>query len=375
MQKQIETLAGDVDGVSYTFPVYRFDGSDPAAQSVYIQAALHGDELPGVVAIDALMPRLLAAEREGRLRGNMTVVPMANPIGRSQYLFGDRQGRFHLGTRTNFNRDFPLLATPDALPTDSDEPTRRADQRLKSRLIELSMGHDIVLDLHCDDEGVPYFYVPKALWPGMADCAAAMGMQAVILWDGDCGAAFDQASIDPYLNGPPEIARLDRRVVATVELRGEADVYPELAASDAEGLYRLLVTRGIIEDSGAATNGQVQRPCRGNRERRDGHVAMLGRDPLSCRARPARRPRRETGNDRARTWRAGRIGGNPRTAGWLHPDTPQRPLHRGRWRSRQAGRRQAERLGKKRRAGELTARQSRSSQRSDFHPILDRVEP
>ena len=61
----------------------------------------------------------------------------------------------------------------------------------------------------------------------MADCAAAMGMQAVILWDGDCGAAFDQASIDPYLNATPEIARLDRRVVATVELRGEADVYPD----------------------------------------------------------------------------------------------------------------------------------------------------
>ncbi len=255
MQKQIETLAGDIEGVSYAFPVYRFDGSDPAAQSAYLQAALHGDELPGVVAIDALMPKLLAAEREGRLRGRMTVVPMANPIGRSQYLFGDRQGRFHLGTRTNFNRDFPLLATPDAVPPDSREPTQPADQRLKSRLIELSMGHDIVLDLHCDDEGVPYFYVPKALWPGMADCAAAMGMQAVILWDGDCGAAFDQASIDPYLNATPEIARLDRRVVATVELRGEADVYPDLAASDAEGLYRLLVARGVIEDGALPQTG------------------------------------------------------------------------------------------------------------------------
>jgi predicted deacylase len=330
MQKQIETLAGDIEGVSYAFPVYRFDGSDPAAQSAYLQAALHGDELPGVVAIDALMPKLLAAEREGRLRGRMTVVPMANPIGRSQYLFGDRQGRFHLGTRTNFNRDFPLLATPDAVPPDSREPTQPADQRLKSRLIELSMGHDIVLDLHCDDEGVPYFYVPKALWPGMADCAAAMGMQAVILWDGDCGAAFDQASIDPYLNATPEIARLDRRVVATVELRGEADVYPDLAASDAEGLYRLLVARGVIEDGALPQTGHFSGLAAHDRTCRDGHLALLGRDPLSCPAGPARRGRRETGDHRARAWRAGRLGGGASAAGRFHPDTPQPAFHPGR---------------------------------------------
>lgn len=245
MQKTIETIIGDTPGLSFSFPVYRFDGGADAP-SAYIQAALHADELPGVVAIHALMPKLLEAEAQGRIRGRITIVPFANPIGRGQYLFGDHQGRFHLGSRTNFNRDFPLLAAQDLPIPPSSDMTQTADQRLKRLLLELSLGHDIILDLHCDDEGVPYLYVPKALWPQMQDVAAGMDMQAVVLWDGSSGAAFDEASVAPYLSGPIS----DRLVVTTVEYRGQADVSPDLAGADADGLYRVLVARGVIEDAG-----------------------------------------------------------------------------------------------------------------------------
>jgi predicted deacylase len=244
MQKTIETIDGDTPGVTYNFAVYRFDGGADAP-SAYIQAALHGDELPGVVAIDALMPKLRRAEAEARIRGRITVVPSANPIGRSQYLFGDQQGRFHLGSRTNFNRDFPLLASPED-PIDSTSVELGPDARLKRRLLQLSMGHDIVLDLHCDDEGVPYLYVPKVLWPAMADVAAAMEMQAVVFWDGSSGSSFDEASVHPYLHVSP--AERGHRVVTTVEYRGIRDVDAELAEADAEGLYRVLAIRGVIDD-------------------------------------------------------------------------------------------------------------------------------
>ena len=248
MEKTIETIPGDTEGVAYSFPVYRFRGTREAAPSAYIQAALHAGELPGTVAIDALMPRLRQAEAEGRLRGSITVVPAANPVGRAQFHFGGLQGRFHLGTRANFNRDFPLLDRPD--PALAEELGGTVDKRLKQRLIALSMGHGIVLDLHCDDEGVDYLYVHKALWPAMADCAAAMGVAAVILWDGTSGASFDEASIHPYLQMPSEQARLRSRVVTTVEYRGLLDVDRQFAQADAGGLYRLLVARGLIEDAG-----------------------------------------------------------------------------------------------------------------------------
>lgn len=246
MQKSIETILGDTEGVAYAFPVYRFDGSDPAAPAAYIQAALHAGELPGVVAIDVLMPKLRQAEADGRIRGRLTVVPAANPVGRAQYHFGEVQGRFHLGTRTNFNREFPLLERPD--PSLAETIGGTVDQRLKQRLLALSVGHDIVLDLHCDDEGVAYLYVPTALWPAMQDCAAAMGVAAVILWDGQSGASFDEASLHPWLQLTPETARLDRKVVTTVEYRGILDVDRGTAESDGEGLYRLLVGRGVIAD-------------------------------------------------------------------------------------------------------------------------------
>lgn len=253
MQKTMETIRGNGDGVAYEFPVFRIAGSSPDAPTAYIQAALHSEELPGVVAIDALMPKLRKAEAEGRVRGSLTIVPRANPVGRAQQFFGAPQGRFHLGTRTNFNRDFPLLEKPDASLLPGDDVPMGADQRLKARLLKLSLGHDIVLDLHCDDEGLSYLYVPAELWPGMADCAACMGVDAVVLWSGSSGSSFDEASLHPYLQMPAEAANLARRAVTTVEYRGLIDVETHHAEADGEGLYRLLVARGVIEDKSVET--------------------------------------------------------------------------------------------------------------------------
>lgn len=254
MQKTVERIAGDAEGTIYEFPVFHFEGKDKAAPSAYLQAALHAGELPGVVAIDALMPMLAKAEAEGRIRGAITVVPWANPIGRAQYHFGEHQGRFNLGTRTNFNRAFPLLAAPDiALLPDTTLGT--ADQRLKTRLVQLSLRHDIVLDLHCDDEGLAYLYIHTSLWPAMADCAAAMGVDAVVLWSEDTDGTFEGASIMPYQHVPASVSRFERRAATTVEYRGILDVDAALAEADAEGLYRLLVVRGVIQDRSVSKTG------------------------------------------------------------------------------------------------------------------------
>lgn len=252
MKTTIEKIPGDTEGVSYELTVYRFKGSSRKAPTAYIQAALHAGELPGVVAIHELMPKLRAAEAEGRILGDITVVPAANPVGRAQFHFGEVQGRFHLGTRTNFNRDFPLLARPERSALPPATHTATVDQRLKRLLVELSIGHDIVLDLHCDFESVFYLYVPAQLWPAMRDCAAALGVEAAILWEGESGAAFEEAAIHPWLQVPREKAGLDRRVVTTVEYRGLRDVEPSYAKSDAEGIYRLLSVRGVIADEKAA---------------------------------------------------------------------------------------------------------------------------
>ena len=98
------------------------------------------------------------------------------------------------------------------------------------------MGHDIVLDLHCDDEGVAYLYVPAALWPAMEDCAAAMGVEAVILWEGSSGAVLRRGVAAPVsASCRPRQAGSPSRVVTTVEYRGLPDVDRAYAEADAEG--------------------------------------------------------------------------------------------------------------------------------------------
>ncbi len=250
MQTTVEEIPGDTTGVRWLLPVLRFTGQAAgAAPSVYLQAALHANEQPGTSALHVLCGHLRQAEAAGRLRGDVTVVPAANPIGTSQHLFGQQMGRFDAASRSNFNRGYPNLPRPDPGLLASDGP-RAGAEALKMRLLALALPHDIVLDLHCDDEAVPYIYLHAALWPATQDLAAALGAEAVVLWDGpDGGNAFEEAALAPWLAIPAAEARLERRAVATVELRGRADVSEALGRADAEGLLRFLVGRNVVADA------------------------------------------------------------------------------------------------------------------------------
>ncbi|CAI9418311.1 N-alpha-acetyl-L-2,4-diaminobutyric acid deacetylase [Pleomorphomonas sp. T1.2MG-36] len=250
MDKTIVTIPGDMPGLSYSLTVLRFAGSDPQAPKAYLQAALHGNELPGVAALHVLIPKLKAAEAEGRLKGSVTVVPFANPIGLNQFQWDDHQGRFFYGSRTNFNRAFALIDRPDpALLSVPDDVS--CDRRLKATLQTLALDADLVLDLHCDNEGPNYLYMPAELWPHSADLAAALDCGAVLTFEGGTDASFDEAAFRPHLSS----GNFERRVVATVELKGVHDVGPETARKDGDGLYRFLVGRGVIADAAAAPVG------------------------------------------------------------------------------------------------------------------------
>ncbi|MCM5557105.1 succinylglutamate desuccinylase/aspartoacylase family protein [Pleomorphomonas sp. JP5] len=250
MDKTLLTIPGDMPGLSYSLTALRFAGTDPKAPKAYLQAALHGNELPGVAALHVLIPKLKAAEAEGRLKGSITVVPFANPIGLNQFQWDDHQGRFFYGSRTNFNRAFALIDRPDpALLSLPD--TVSCDRRLKAALQALALDADLVLDLHCDNEGPNYLYMPAELWPHSADLAAALDCGAVLTFEGGTDASFDEAAFRPHLAA----GNFERRVVATVELKGIHDVGPETAERDGDGLYRFLVGRGVIADASAAPVG------------------------------------------------------------------------------------------------------------------------
>jgi predicted deacylase len=239
-------IAGDTPGLEWRLPVFRFTGTRPQAPRIYIQAALHANELPGTALLHFLLERLRQAESEGAILGDITVVPQANPIGSAQAHFGELQGRFDLGTRANFNRDFPLIALGERAGLIEDFNRHSAIDRLKRQLLHMALGAELVLDLHCDDEGLQYAYIDETFWPEAADLAAALGMDAVFLSDGE-SSAFEEAVAHAWKReNAGEKKALPGRLSVTVELRGTRDVYPDMARKDAEGLHRFLAARGVV---------------------------------------------------------------------------------------------------------------------------------
>ena len=241
-------IGGDTTGIEWRVPVYRFKGSEAAAPSVYIQAALHANELPGTALLHFLLERLRQADAEGAIRGDITVIPQANPIGLAQFHFGEMEGRFDLGSRTNFNRDYPLIALAERETLLENFSRRNAADRLKRTLLHTALGHDLMLDLHCDDESLQYAYIDDAFWPEAADLAATLDMQAVFLSDGE-STAFEEAVGHAFKHqGGDKLKSVPGRLSVTVELRGRRDVYPDMAKRDADGLWNFLAGRGVVTD-------------------------------------------------------------------------------------------------------------------------------
>lgn len=246
MKTEKITLAGDVPGNSIELRVLRFEGGNNEAINAYLQSSLHGSELPGQAALHFLIPMLERAERDGRVAGNITVVPQANPIGSAQWQAHQHLGRFDYFSGVNFNRSFPLLESFDTTGLPAIDAPKSLAERLKAQLLRLALPHQIVLDLHCDDESENYLYIHRAFLPEMYDLASALGSTAILSWDSTADAAFEEACAHPALHLSEQERKA--RAVTTVEFRGLNDVDFETGRADAEGLYKFLVHRGVIID-------------------------------------------------------------------------------------------------------------------------------
>lgn len=248
-------------------------GPADIGRKVYVQASLHADELPGMLVAHHLRQRLLTLEAAGRLRGEVVVVPVANPIGIGQTVLLKNEGRFELGSGENFNRHYPALFDqavpllegalgPDAqanatviraalvsLVKAAPEDTELMSQR--KTLLGLAIDAEVVLDLHCDAESLIHLYTGTALWPQAEPLARCTGARASLLADESGDHPFDEAcsriwwQLEAHFRGRYPIPMGCLSV--TLELRGEADVSHAMAAADADALIAFLTHRGIVE--------------------------------------------------------------------------------------------------------------------------------
>ncbi|MDO9453118.1 MAG: M14 family metallopeptidase [Stagnimonas sp.] len=271
LSTEILTLPPAGPGTERRLTVLRFTGNQPGPKA-YVQAAVHADEIPALLVAHHLREKLIALDTADKLKGEIILVPYANPIGLTQFLQGWHLGRYELDSGANFNRGYPDLFEPVAaavaeqLGADAAanvalirEALRAALPRqrplaenaaLKHHLYALSCDADVVLDLHCDYEATMHLYIGTPLWPAAADLSACLQSPVNLLAEDSGGEAFDEANSRlwwrlatrfPQHPIPPACC------AATVELRGDRDVSDVLAAQDADGLIAFLTGRGFID--------------------------------------------------------------------------------------------------------------------------------
>jgi uncharacterized protein len=263
------TLATARDLVSLHF------GDGALGERVYIQASLHADETPAMLVAWALKQRLLELEAEGRLRGEIVLVPLANPIGLSQHILGQFVGRFEANSGHNFNRGFPMPAAQALIERigtrfshdDAEKNTRllretvcemldemRAKNEFESlrlRLLTLASAADVVLDLHCSLEATMHLYTSPASWPDIEPLARYLDANSVLLATDSGGQSFDEIhnllwnEVRALLG---ESVPIDApNIAATLEHRGQRNVGYETAECDADAIVEFLIARGVIE--------------------------------------------------------------------------------------------------------------------------------
>jgi predicted deacylase len=273
MQTQSTPLVSTSIGTRREFVSFHF-GTPGAGEKIYVQASLHADEIPAMLTAWRLKQRLIELENAGRIRGEVILVPVANPIGLSQHVLGQFLGRFELNSGHNFNRSFPLPAAATLIERIGSQWTQDADsntrllrravcemlaevkpknefESLRREMLIMAADADVILDLHCSLEATMHLYTSPASWPAVEPLARYLGASGVLLAADSGGQSFDEVHTQLWNEvrallgeGTPLAAP---NVALTVEHRGQRDVSYEFAQQDAEAIVDYLVYRGVIE--------------------------------------------------------------------------------------------------------------------------------
>lgn len=270
-ERKTVPLRGDTPGTTTEFTYYVI-GPDDAPEKVHLQAALHADEHPGTMLLHHLLPMLRQADDQGLLRARFTVMPLVNPLGMASFSLRRHIGRYDANTGVNFNRRWPdlfaavrsqlngrlsdderfnvnLIRKAVGNWIDAQQP-RTANEQL--RLLVLKEAHDaeFVLDLHCDDDSLLHIFTSPELMPELQDLADWMGAAATLTAADSGGGSFDEVLSQLYrkvAQANPGKPVPMASATATLEYRGQADVFDHFGADDARRLWGFLCGRNLID--------------------------------------------------------------------------------------------------------------------------------
>lgn len=269
-EKKTIALKGDIPGSTTELTFYRAGPAD-APDKIYLQAALHADELPGTMVLHHFLPMLAEADEQGLLRARFVVFPLANPFGMGNLLHRQHVGRYDANTGVNYNRQWPDLFShirTQLAGRLGEEPRfnvnlvrkavhnwielqqpRNAAEQLRLFLLREVHDASYAFDLHCDSDSLLHIYTSPELMPGLQDLADWMGASAVLTAADSGGGSFDEvmpllyrkvAQTNP--GKPVPVAT----VTATLEYRGLADTFDQYGEQDALRLFGFFAGRKLI---------------------------------------------------------------------------------------------------------------------------------
>jgi len=267
--KQVLHVGEMASGAQLTIPVYRLK-SAVSGPSVYIQANMHGAEVQG----NAVIFQLLEILKNSEFKGEITLVPYANPVACNHKNGEYTLGRFDPITGVNWNRMYHFnnsMLAPFAeqyLHADEDEIelafktllqndiTNKLEhnqyglttgQRIAYQLQRMAQQADIVLDLHTGPISSKHLYCPEYAQKS----ANYFNIEHVILIPNEFDGALDEANFCPWWSLQQEFARLGRhfnfnKEAFTVELGSQEQINLEVAKTDAQGILSYLAHKEVV---------------------------------------------------------------------------------------------------------------------------------
>lgn len=283
-EKISRSLVGDTPGRSTELTWFRVGPRD-ARKKVYLQAALHTDEQPGILVLHHLLRLLREADDAGELQARFVLFPMVNPLGMGDIEFGRHQGRYNRGSGVNHNRGWPTLSEmigddlPARLGADAEEnirlvrtalrtaidglPRVTAFEQWRREVMSEACDADYVFDLHCDDDSLLHIFSVPQLGKTMQRLANWTGAAATLMAEDSGGGSFDEVwpSIWLHLARACPDRPLPLPVVScTLEYRGQFDTFDDLNRQDAENLYGFFQSEGLIEGKQKGRESEVPAP-------------------------------------------------------------------------------------------------------------------
>ena len=281
-EKVSRVLVGDTPGRSTELNYFRI-GPEDAEKKVYLHAALHADEQPGILVLHHLLGLLREADAAGELDARFVLFPMVNPLGMGDIEFGQHQGRYNRSTGVNHNRDWPVLfdavgkEVVAKLGDDADAnvkmvrvalrewaaslPRVTAFDQWRQCIISEACDADYVFDVHCDDDSLLHILTVPQLADNMHQLANWTGAAATMLAEDSGGGSFDEVWPAIWLRLAAECP--DRPlplpvVSCTLEYRGQIDTFDELNRQDALNLFGYFQEQGLIRGKPKGNKGEAR---------------------------------------------------------------------------------------------------------------------